>query len=293
MNQLSTNWQIGLIYEKLVRIGIFLYETRIPAAAAQLCPLFFKPIDQIGLIGDNVADERNRRAMPATSPRSRAQARDGAQRVRDDILQAAADGTFAPGARLPTERELARRYAVPRNAVRKMLAQLEADGTITRHVGRGTFLTNATGGGFPADSVSHTSPAELMEARLRFEPALAELVVTNATPADFERMETCLERAERAQTLDEFELWDAALHEALATATHNRFVIRVLDMVTAVRQQAEWGKLKDRIVTPERRLQYQQEHRDIVRALKARDAERARAAITAHLQHARRNLFGY
>jgi DNA-binding FadR family transcriptional regulator len=132
-----------------------------------------------------------------------------------------------------------------------------------------------------------------MEARLRLEPALAELIVTNATPADFERMEACLERAEKAATLDEFELWDAALHEALAEATHNRFVARVLDMVTAVRQQAEWGKLKDRIVTPERRLRYQQEHREIVRALKVRDADRARAGIVAHLQHARRNLFGF
>jgi DNA-binding GntR family transcriptional regulator len=30
-----------------------------------------------------------------------------------------------------------------------------------------------------------------------------------------------------------------------------------------------------------------------VRALKARDADRARAGIVAHLQHARRNLFGF
>ena len=51
-------------------------------------------------------------------------------------------------------------------------------------------------------------------------------------------------------------------------------------MVAAVREQAEWGKLKDRIVTPERRLKYQQEHRDIVRALKARWTARC----FAHLQ---------
>jgi DNA-binding FadR family transcriptional regulator len=106
-------------------------------------------------------------------------------------------------------------------------------------------------------------------------------------------MEMCLTRAERAATLDEFELWDAALHDALAHATHNRFVVRVLEMVTAGRQQAEWGKLKNRIVTPERRICYQEEHREIVQALRERDAERARAAIVAHLQHARRNLFGY
>ncbi len=227
---------------------------------------------------------------------NRIQSRESAQRVREFIINAAADGTLAPGARLPTERELSKRFAVPRNAVRKTLAQLEAEGSITRHVGRGTFLSGHAGaanGDFPFDGVSHTSPAELMEARLRIEPALAELIATNATPADFERMEVCLDKAERAATLDEFELWDAALHEALATATHNRFVIRVLDMMTAVRQQAEWGKLKDRIVTPERRLLYQGEHRNIVRALKDRDAESARNLIMAHLQHARRNLFGY
>ena len=227
---------------------------------------------------------------------SRTHSREGAQRIREFILSSAADGKLMPGRRLPTERELARQFSVPRNAVRRSLAQLEAEGSITRHVGRGTFLAGRTAaGGFDLSqaSVAHTSPAELMEARLRLEPALAELIVTNATPADFERMEMCLDKAEKAGTLNEFELWDAALHEALAQATHNRFVIRVLDMVTAVRQQAEWGKLKDRIVTPERRVSYQEEHRVIVRALKERDAERARAGIISHLQHARRNLFGY
>ena len=182
---------------------------------------------------------------------------------------------------------------MPRNAVRKTLAQLEAEGSITRHVGRGTFLAGRANGKPDAFSVADTSPAELMDARLRIEPALAELIVTNATPSDFERMESCIERAEKASTLDEFELWDQALHQALAEATHNRFVVRIFEMVTVFRQQAEWGKLKDRIVTPGRRVNYQAEHREIVRALKERDGERARAAIVSHLQHARRNLFGF
>src|SRR5688500_4686304 len=231
--------------------------------------------------------------MPSSA--TRGMVRTSARRVRDFIVNAASDGTLAPGARLPTERELAKRFSVPRNAVRRTLAQLEAEGAITRHVGRGTFLAGsaATGSELDAHGIQQTSPAELMEARLRIEPALAELIVTNATPADFERMALCIDKAETASTLDEFERWDAALHQALATATHNRFVIRVLDMVAAVRDQAEWGKLKDRIVTPERRLKYQEEHRAIVRALKARDADCARASIVAHLQHARRNLFDY
>ncbi len=217
--------------------------------------------------------------------------RDGAQDIRAYLLETVAQGTIGPGGKLPTERELANRFTLPRNTVRKTLAQLEAEGAITRHVGRGTFLADT--GGFPADSITHTSPAELMEARMRLEPAMAELIVTNATPADFERMEICLDRAESGTTLDDFEVWDAALHQALAAATHNRFVTRVFDMATAVRHQTEWGKLKDRVVTSARRIKYQEEHRAIVNALKARDADRARAAILAHLQHARRNLFGF
>jgi DNA-binding FadR family transcriptional regulator len=230
-----------------------------------------------------------RRSEPDNYRRS--SKRDGVQEIRAYLLETVAQGALGPGGKLPTERELATRFALPRNTVRKTLSQLEAEGAITRHVGRGTFLADI--GGFPADSITHTSPAELMEARMRLEPTMAELIVINATPADFERMDTCLDRAERGTSLDDFEVWDAALHQALAAATHNRFMIRVFDMATAVRHQTEWGKLKDRVVTAERRLKYQEEHRAIVEALKARDADRARAAILTHLQHARRNLFGF
>src|ERR671912_1127811 len=88
--------------------------------------------------------QRSQNASVAIS--LRASSRSGARRVRDFIVNAAADGSLTPGSRLPTERELAKRFAVPRNAVRRTLAQLEAEGSITRHVGRGTFLT----GRFPA-----------------------------------------------------------------------------------------------------------------------------------------------
>ena len=215
------------------------------------------------------------------------------QRIRDFVLTGAADGSLAPGAKLPTEREFAKRFGLPRNAIRRSLSQLEAEGYVTREVGRGTYLTTqeAEVGSSAAGSMLNISPAEVMEARLRIEPAIAELIVTNATAADFARMESCLEKAEQAAGLDEFELWDAALHQAMANASHNRFMVRMLEIVTAVRQQSEWGKLKDRIVTPERRLIYQQEHRAIVMALKDRDDARAKTAIVAHLQHARRNLF--
>lgn len=225
---------------------------------------------------------------------TRAQSKMQVQRIRDFVLGGVADGSLPPGAKLPTEREFAGRFDLPRNAIRRSLSQLEIEGYLTRQVGRGTFLAApvAAEDAPAADPVLNISPAEVMEARLRIEPAIAELIVTNATAADFARMKICLEKAEQAAGLDEFELWDAALHQAMANASHNRFMVRILEIVTAVRQQSEWGKLKDRIVTSERRLVYQQEHRAIVSALENRDDRRAKTAIVAHLQHARRNLFG-
>ena len=47
-----------------------------------------------------------------------------------------------------------------------------------------------------------------------------------------------------------------------------------------------------RSATPERRVEYQREHRALVDALKQRDAERARALCLAHLVHVRTNMLG-
>jgi GntR family uxuAB operon transcriptional repressor len=214
--------------------------------------------------------------------------------VRDlrAFVLAQAVGPGASGRRLPTERAFAERFGLARNAVRRTLADLEAEGCIRREVGRGTFIASAPAAA-PGDAsqASRASPGELMDARLRMEPAAVELIVVNATPADYARMDHCLDRAEAAVTLGEFELWDAALHQALAASTHNALIAGIFELFHAARQQTEFGKLRDRIVTESLRLEYQRQHRAIVAALKVRDAAAARAAIVAHLTCAHRNLF--
>jgi DNA-binding FadR family transcriptional regulator len=227
----------------------------------------------------------------------RGSSRTGAEQLKAFVLGGIAAGRLRAGARLPTERELVATFKTARSAARRALAELEADGHIVRNVGRGTFVAGGPQAGRHASGRSalaavRASPAELMDARLQFEPRVAEMVVTRATQDDFERMELCLDRAERGATLNDFEIWDAALHQAIAKATHNRLVIAIFDMFSRLRGESEWGKLKDRIVTPERRVMYQQQHRRIVAALRRRDADAARVAMTEHLLYARDNLFG-
>jgi DNA-binding FadR family transcriptional regulator len=132
-----------------------------------------------------------------------------------------------------------------------------------------------------------------MEGRLLIEPRLAVLAVAHATAADFARMDHCNREAERTDSFEEFEHWDAALHQAIAEATHNRLLIELFRAITRARDQADWGELKRRSLTPDRRETYREQHRRIVAALRARDGARAEAELVAHLKTVRDNLLGF
>src|SRR3546814_2207255 len=92
-----------------------------------------------------------------------------------------------------------------------------------------------------------------MEARLLIEPLMPSLIVRNASAADFALMQECIEKSEAAQTIEDFEHWDEALHRAFAQATHNSFFLHILDLTNRVREQGEWGRLKRNSLTAERR----------------------------------------
>ncbi|WP_448206787.1 FadR/GntR family transcriptional regulator [Azospirillum sp. sgz302134] len=227
----------------------------------------------------------------------------GRARIAYDHLQRAiASGLWRPGEQLPTERRLAESLGLARNTVRRALDMLEAEGRIARGVGRGTFLVEMDGpagldGGaplFPAAimaAIMNVSPAEVMEARILLEPAVADLAVARATLADFTEMERCLAESEAARTVSEFEHWDGALHRAVIAACRNELLDAFYAVLNRIRDSAEWTLLKQRSLTPERRALYETQHRAIVAALKARDPAAARATIRAHLITVRDALF--
>src|SRR5579862_7560976 len=115
------------------------------------------------------------------------------QLVRDWITSA----KLKEGDRLPTERALAEQFMINRNQVRRAFLELDRQGLINRHVGRGTFVgaaprtsPAATARSAAGDSASTDfSPAAILQARSMIEPRIVQLAVATATLADLKRLE--------------------------------------------------------------------------------------------------------
>ena len=217
------------------------------------------------------------------------------QRVRDFITDGIRSGAWRANGKLPTERALSEQLGVPRSAVRDALAVLESGGAVTRIIGSGTYVREiepAQAANDATPGLPTASPAEIMAARLLMEPQLAPLAANNADQSDFARFDECIRHGDAADSFEEFEHWDAALHQAIAKSTHNRLVIELYAMITRARDLTEWGELKRRSLSTERREHYRREHHAIVAALQERDAVKAEAALLGHLERVRSNLLG-
>ncbi|MFD9703981.1 GntR family transcriptional regulator [Lentzea sp. NPDC059081] len=65
------------------------------------------------------------------------------RQIADILRQAINDGTYGPGARLPSENELAKTYGVTRVTARRAFGELAAEGlTVSQH-GRGVFVRSS------------------------------------------------------------------------------------------------------------------------------------------------------
>lgn len=62
------------------------------------------------------------------------------RQIGEQIAHEISSGHLIPGARLPTEPELATRFGVSRNTLRRAMSMLERDGVVRVEQGRGTFV---------------------------------------------------------------------------------------------------------------------------------------------------------
>jgi DNA-binding GntR family transcriptional regulator len=202
--------------------------------------------------------------MPPATPNSRP----GNTDAYSMILDAIDTGTYRPGDRL-VENELAERFGVSRTPIREALQRLETQSLLTRD-GRSLIVA----------SLDHNQMAELYVVRGELEGLAARLAARNATE------EEVLLLREMVEADNDLKDHPAALaranrrfHKQIHLASHNRFLVRQLDLVH--RSMALMATTSLAVVG--RGEIAQGEHDRIVTAIEARDGDAADAALRAHI----------
>ncbi len=161
--------------------------------------------------------------------------------VVEHIKQRIADGSLKPGDQLPPELELARELGLSRTPVREAVKVLAAAGVLVVRHGHGTFVSagaQASLGQLLLFEIymKDTTPQKLMEVRLLFERACAELAARRRTDDDLAEMRACIERLRPLVAADPLDYdatveADLAFHRAIYRATKNELVETLANFV--------------------------------------------------------------
>lgn len=201
------------------------------------------------------------------------------------------DGTFAPGSKLPPERELARQFAVNRTSLRQALKVMQLIGVASQRVGDGTYLSRDAADILrePIEFMillADISDGELLEARLIVEAELAARAAERADGEDLAAMRRAIKAMEKCTTMRTRIDADLAFHEAIYGASGNR-VLRLVFSVIHRALMLSMAKIAPR-ADVQRPLAF---HQKIYDAISTRRPGEARRRMIAHLLDTRSQLF--
>ena len=211
------------------------------------------------------------------------------RRLHEDIVQQfhslIRQGRLKHGDRLPAERNLAEQFKVSRSSVREAIRSLELQGLVISKRGSGTFINTDN-----LDSVLALIAANLnansdnlpdvFEMRHLLEPPIAALAAERATTEDVQQLREILEQQRRQIEAGETGVEsDTAFHFALASATHNSALIKVVSAVEDILQLSRGRSLQE----PGRPQRSLASHWEILETIESRDSQNAQRAMEHHL----------
>jgi DNA-binding FadR family transcriptional regulator len=217
----------------------------------------------------------------------------GSERLALERLRAlvGAERMDASG-RLPAERFLAADLGVSSRSLRHALDVLEAEGRITRHQGRGTFITDARLGtqSLVRELAKLNNPVDTLEARLAIEPPQARLAALRATPVDIDKLFEAAEASRKAKDPVSYEKADAAFHRRVAAAARNPLLIAIFDAVLEIASEGTWRHGRETAHCINRQAEYAAAHRRIAVAIAGRYPTLAEEAMRVHLNAVQQQL---
>jgi GntR family transcriptional regulator, rspAB operon transcriptional repressor len=199
------------------------------------------------------------------------------ERIKDAIQHA----DLQPGEPL-SETRLSRSLGISRTPIREALQQLAQEGLVQLIPGRA--VTVAT------HSVQNV--LDVVHIRYILEPELVRLAAEAVSDADLARLAGAMERMEAAIAESDLLAWsraDTEFHEILGAACPNKLLG---EFIVQMRNRVHYLANVDSQTNPARLAACTVEHREIVDAVLARDAERAAEVTRVHIEKLRQSLFG-
>ncbi len=221
------------------------------------------------------------------------------EQIADQIGQLVAEGQLKPGDRLPSERELVERFQVSRASIREAISALEMMGLVEVRSGEGTYIRQINMDSVVAPLawmlfIDKDTVQELYEARKILEVQAAGLAAERAEEEEIQDLFKVLEVMQRDLKMHRLgEDSDYNFHYAVARATHNKILIRLMNTISDTMRKTlktSLSRLYEDRNTPERLYK---EHYSIYEAIKNHDVENAQKRMLDHLIGATNQLAGY
>lgn len=199
-------------------------------------------------------------------------------------------GELRPGDKLPSERDMAESLGVSRASVREALTTLEAIGILEIKPGEGTFVKPTSEAETFAPltlvlTVEGNSGAQLMEVRRILEKEIAALAAERATAEDLNKIEKLLNQMKAANNPHDAVETDLHFHFAIAEATQNTILVRLMNTVADLMHHTLKGKREKLYAHSPSGQRIIREHEAIYQAIKKRAPEEARVKMLEHINH--------
>lgn len=215
--------------------------------------------------------------------------------VYDGIVSLIARGDLIINSRLPSESELAGRFAVSRPVVREALGRLREDGVIVSRQGSGSYVTKQPDAAVLqfAQMGSLADVQRCFEFRAGHEAAAAALAAERWQEDDLQRLVSTLRALDRCVKGGDVGITeDRLFHEAVALATRNEYYISIqVSLAGHVTTGMNVTRQLSLMRSPNRLQAVQSEHETIFEAIRQRDGEGAKLAMHRHVLNARHRMF--
>jgi GntR family transcriptional repressor for pyruvate dehydrogenase complex len=208
--------------------------------------------------------------------------------IRNQLMERISSGELAPGARMPSERELAEKFEVARTSVREAMQGLVSMRVVERRGNRSYVAEHLPDVVVGPSGDGKSFVAELFETRRVLEVPIFEMAAVRATEEERARIASIAARFDPSLEIGEFRSLDREFHTTIAAACGNPLLIelygKVLDQLfrsvefdTLLSAESNQAEVAHIIATS------CDAHGQIAVAFATRDATAVRLAAERHL----------